>query len=77
VGFALLVVPWTSYWDRNYFHELVPAWRDVLTSPAVRGATSGLGLVNIAAGVAELVEVFATRPDRPTMAVTVPPSPPD
>lgn len=52
-GLLLLVVPWTVFWERNYFLEgtLVGA---LLTPHAVRGAISGIGLVCLAAAVAEL-----------------------
>ena len=27
VGFVLIVAPWTTYWDRNYFVEAVLSFR--------------------------------------------------
>ena len=32
VGFVLLVVPWSSYWDRNFFSQAWPPLHAVLTS---------------------------------------------
>lgn len=64
VGFVLLVVPWSVLWDRNYFVEALPQLQAVLTSNYVRGAVSGLGAVNIGAGIAELVAIFAARARR-------------
>jgi hypothetical protein len=32
VGFVLLVVPWSVLWDRNYFIDVFPQIRDLLTS---------------------------------------------
>jgi hypothetical protein len=64
VGLALIFVPWTSLWDRNYFAELEPHARALVTSHYLRGAVSGLGLVNLGAGVSELLGLFASRSTR-------------
>jgi hypothetical protein len=64
VGFVLLVVPWSVLWDRNYFIDVVPQVRELLTSNYLRGAVSGLGVLNIGAGIAEVVELFAARARR-------------
>ena len=61
IGFVLAVVPWSSYWDRNYFAEALPAVHPIITNNFVRGAVTGVGLVNLAAAVAELVSLFAAR----------------
>lgn len=56
-GLILLVVPWSGFWERNYFTQAVPAAEGLLRSPAVRGAVSGLGVVNLVAGFADLVSL--------------------
>ena len=61
VGFVLLIVPWSILWDRNYFIDAFPQLQAILTSNYVRGAVSGLGAVNIGAGIGELVAIFAAR----------------
>ena len=61
IGFALLVVPWSAFWDRNYFAEALPPIRAFITNNFVRGAVSGLGLVNIVAGLSEIVSVLIAR----------------
>ena len=71
VGFVLLVVPWSSYWDRNFFVQAWPPLQAILTSNYVRGAVSGLGVVNVMAGVGELAQIFSGRPSAPA----VPPAP--
>ena len=43
------------------FIEVFPQLQDVLTSSYLRGAVSGLGVLNIGAGIAELVALFAAR----------------
>jgi len=43
-----------------------PALRELLTNNFVRGAVTGLGLVNLYAGFADLAIVFAGRPAHPS-----------
>ncbi len=64
VGFVLIVIPWSMYWDRNYFAETWPALRLLITNHFVRGAVSGLGVVNVGAGILELVSLFLSRGSR-------------
>jgi hypothetical protein len=54
VGLLLVVLPWTVFWDRNYLFDLVPMLRTWTQSSYARGAVSGLGLLNIALGLAEV-----------------------
>jgi hypothetical protein len=51
-------------WDRNYFIDVVPQLQELLTSNYLRGAVSGLGVLNIGAGIAEVVALFAARARR-------------
>lgn len=64
VGLLLVVVPWSGLWDRNYFALTWPALRPFLSNHFVRGAITGLGVVNLVAGCADLTLVFATRGPR-------------
>ena len=61
VGLLLLVLPWSAFWDRNYFVFTWPAITPFLTSNFVRGGITGLGAVNVCAGVADLLLVFSSR----------------
>jgi hypothetical protein len=66
VGFVLMVVPWSAYWDRNYFAETLPLVKAVITNNFVRGAVSGLGVINVSAGISELISLMLSRNvDRP------------
>jgi hypothetical protein len=58
VGLLLIVLPWSTAWEKNYFAYAWPALRTLLSNDFVRGAVSGLGLVNLFAGFAELAPVF-------------------
>lgn len=61
VGLVLTLAPWSTYWDRNYFAETMPAVRLLITNNFVRGGVTGLGLINICAAMADLVGLFASR----------------
>jgi hypothetical protein len=57
----LVLIPWSAFWDRNYFVEATSALGGLLTSNYTRGAISGLGLVNVWAALAELADLFSRR----------------
>ena len=57
----LIVLPWSSFWERNYFAYALPILRPLLTNNYLRGAVSGLGVLNLLAGFAELAFVFTAR----------------
>lgn len=61
VGLLLIVLPWSAFWERNYFVELFPPLHAVITNNFMRGAVTGLGLVNLFAGFADLALVFLAR----------------
>jgi hypothetical protein len=73
VGLLLLVVPWTNFLMRNYFVEGWPLMRTLLGLGAVKGLISGVGLLNLGAGLAEVVGLFTDRHSAPTP----PPGAPD
>jgi hypothetical protein len=64
VGLLLLVLPWSAFWERNYFAQAWPPLQDLLTNNFVRGAVTGLGIVNLGAGFADLARVFSSRDRR-------------
>jgi hypothetical protein len=56
------VLPWwPAFWEHNYFALAWPPLRTFLTNNFVRGAFSGLGVVNLFAGFADLATLFAAR----------------
>jgi hypothetical protein len=66
IGFVLIVVPWSAFWDRNYFAQVAPPLEALITNNFFRGAVSGLGVINVLAGLAELVSmVLARSAERP------------
>ncbi|PHY10091.1 MAG: hypothetical protein CK533_11305 [Acidobacterium sp.] len=56
-----MLIPWTDFWERNYFVEWSRLSEALLTSNYLRGALTGLGLVNIAAALVELADAFGAR----------------
>jgi len=50
LGVFLVILPWTSLWERNYFLFRFPALAPWLLNHYLRGALSGLGLVDIGLG---------------------------
>ena len=60
-GLVLVFLPWSSYWERNYFAQLLPMLQTILMNDFVRGGVSGLGLVNVLAGVAEIWSFLSGR----------------
>ena len=53
VGLILLLLPWTNLWDNNYLFNFTPKLRDLWLSAYLRGAVSGVGLINLWIGLEE------------------------
>jgi len=58
VGIFLLLVPWTPQWNDNYILHVVPALRRWWGNWYLRGAISGIGVVNL---YISLVDVFRLK----------------
>ena len=56
-----MLIPWSAFWDRNYFLEWSASAAAILTSNYARGAITGLGLLNVWAALGELGDLFASR----------------
>jgi hypothetical protein len=61
VGLLFIVLPWSVVWERNYFVYAWPRLQPLLMSAFFRGAVSGLGLLNLAAGVSEMSSALTPR----------------
>ena len=55
------MLPWSEFWEHNYFAVAWPVVRSIVTNNFVRGGVSGLGVVNLVAGFADLVVALTTR----------------
>jgi hypothetical protein len=58
IGLFLLIFPWTDYWPANYFSNAIPLWSNYWDNMYVRGAVSGLGVVNL---YISFLEIFRLR----------------
>jgi hypothetical protein len=58
IGLFLLIFPWTDYWPSNYFSTAIPAWSAYWDNLYIRGAISGLGVVNL---YISFLEIFRLR----------------
>lgn len=80
IGILLMIIPWKPYWDDNFFlyfitGKLHAAWMATfLKHKLVRGAVTGLGVLNILAGFYDIfkfresVRRLATLGDPPAPA---------
>lgn len=55
LGMFIAVLPWISVWSQNHFLLAHPAVRDVLTQNFVRGAITGLGIIDVWVGIWEAI----------------------
>jgi hypothetical protein len=46
LGLMLVLLPWSAFWDRNYFLNRYPALILLALNPYIRGAISGLGVLD-------------------------------
>jgi hypothetical protein len=61
VGLLLVLVPWSAFWERNYFAESLPLLQQALRNNFLRGAVSGLGVVNLLTGFYDLADLLMAR----------------
>jgi hypothetical protein len=47
MGALLLYLPWSVYWEQNYFLNHFPSLIRIVLHPSFRGAVSGVGLLDI------------------------------
>ena len=63
LGLLLVVLPWTELWEQNALLAWFPSLRPVLLNSYLRGAISGLGLLNIWVGLSDAMH-FRRHVDR-------------
>ncbi|HTQ95381.1 MAG TPA: hypothetical protein VMH89_01170 [Candidatus Acidoferrum sp.] len=47
MGALLLYLPWSSFWEQNYFLSHFPQLTQYVLNPALRGVVSGIGVLDI------------------------------
>jgi hypothetical protein len=58
MGALLLYLPWSSFWEQNYFLNHYPQLMRIVLNPALRGIVSGIGVLDILVAFG----MFGTRP---------------
>lgn len=65
LGVLLLIAPWwPRLWDENHLFLLYPSLSHLAHNGFVRGAVSGLGLLNLWIGASEAIHYEEYRPPR-------------
>jgi hypothetical protein len=64
MGALLLYLPWSNFWEQNYFLAHFPSLMSFLLHPSVRGLVSGLGVLDIFVALG----LLHTRPEAPRVA---------
>ncbi len=62
MGALLLYLPWSIYWEQNYFLSHYPSIMHIVLHPSFRGAVSGIGVLDILLAVGWIGS--RRRPDR-------------
>ncbi len=65
LGMLLVVLPWTQVWNANALLANLPGVRQFLHNNFVRGAVTGLGLIDIWLGIWEAVRYRDRRKAQP------------
>jgi hypothetical protein len=52
LGLVLILVPWSEVWETNYFLYQYPLLGFLIRNPFLKGAVSGLGLMNVLFSIA-------------------------
>ena len=58
IGLFLVVFPWMDSWNINHFQRWVPRLQDLWEDLYLRGAVSGLGLVNVYIACGEVIRLI-------------------
>jgi hypothetical protein len=69
MGALLLYLPWSTFWEQNYFLGHFPRLMPFILHPSLRGMVSGLGVLDI-------FVAFGLFSPRPASASVPPPSNP-
>jgi len=47
LGVLLILLPWLGFWEHNYFLDKYPELTPYMLHPSLRGAVTGLGVLDI------------------------------
>ena len=57
-GLLLVVAPWTEWWGRNFFADVLPWLHTVMALAAVRIAVAVMGLITAVAGLRDVRDLL-------------------
>lgn len=60
-GIVLAAAPWTTWWRRNYFADVLPWLRELMWTQGMQALVVAVGLLTIAVGLADLWTIFSHR----------------
>ncbi len=66
LGVLLVLIPWSGFWESNYFLSRYPGLMPYVLNAYVRGAITGLGLADMVMAASSLLR----RPPRRTAVVS-------
>jgi hypothetical protein len=58
IGLFLMFVPWYPLWENNALFTYIPSLRSIFLNNFVRGAVSGLGVIDFLLGLSELARFW-------------------
>jgi hypothetical protein len=64
MGALLLYLPWSAYWEQNYFLSHYPSLMRIVLHPSFRGVVSGIGVLDILLAVRWISARTRSGPDR-------------
>jgi hypothetical protein len=47
LGVLLILLPWLSFWEHNFFLDKYPELIPLVLHPSLRGAVTGLGVLDV------------------------------
>jgi hypothetical protein len=60
-GLILTAAPWTDWWRRNYFADVLPWVQALMTTQSMRALVVTVGVLTVAVGVVDLWTTLAGR----------------
>ena len=60
-GLILTAAPWTEWWRRNYFADLLPWLRMLMGTPGMRALVVAVGVLTVVVGLTDLWTTMAAR----------------
>ena len=53
-GTILVILPWSSYWDSNYYFQYSHLLETILVNPVARSGVTALGIIDFLIGIDEV-----------------------